>query len=44
MNNNIIYDSEKFKAMIHYIISRCQFRDNLGRVVLFKLLYLYIFR
>ena len=25
--------------MIHYIISRCEFRDNLGRVVLFKLLY-----
>ena len=39
MNNNIIYDPEKFKAMIHYIISRCQFKDNLGRVVLFKLLY-----
>ena len=39
MNNNIIYVSEKFKAMIHYIISRCRFKDNLGRVVLFKLLY-----
>ena len=39
MNNNIFYDHEKFKAMIHYIISRHQFKDNLGRVVLFKLLY-----
>ena len=24
MNNNIIYDNNKFKAMIHYIISRCE--------------------
>lgn len=39
MNNKIIYNPEKFKAMIHYIISRCQFKNNLGRVVLFKLLY-----
>ena len=36
---NIIYNPEKFKAMIHYIISRCQFKDNLDRIVLFKLLY-----
>ena len=39
MNNNIIYDNNKFKAMIHYIISRCEKNDNLGRVLLFKLLY-----
>ena len=25
--------------MIHYIISRCGFKENVGRVVLFKLLY-----
>lgn len=36
---NIIYNPEKFKAMIHYILSRCQFKDNLDRMVLFKLLY-----
>lgn len=36
---NIIYNQEKFKAMIHYIISKCEAKDNLGRVVLFKLLY-----
>lgn len=39
MNEDIIYNSEKFKAMIHYIISRCEFKNNLGRVVLYKLLY-----
>jgi hypothetical protein len=39
MNDNISYDSEKFKSMIHYIISRCHTRDNFARVVLYKLLY-----
>ena len=39
MNENIIYDSEKFKSMIHYIISRCHTKDNFARVVLYKLLY-----
>ena len=39
MNENIIFDLEKFKAMIHYIISKCENNDNLGRVVLYKLLY-----
>ena len=39
MNNKINYNPEKFKAMIHYIIGRCEFKDNLGRSVLFKLLY-----
>ncbi|WP_298501078.1 Panacea domain-containing protein [uncultured Methanobrevibacter sp.] len=36
MNNSIIYNSDKFKAMIHYIISRCESGDNFA---LFKLLY-----
>lgn len=36
---SVIFNLEKFKAMIHYIISRCESRDNLGRVVLYKLLY-----
>lgn len=39
MNDHIIYNPEKFKAMIHYIISRCESNDNLGRVVLYNLLY-----
>ena len=39
VNNKIIYDSEKFKTMLHYIISRCESQDNFGRVVLYKLLY-----
>ena len=39
MNNSIIYNPGKFKAMIHYIISKCEEKDNFGRVVLFKLLY-----
>ena len=39
MNEDLIYNSEKFKSMIHYIISRCEMKNNLGRVVLYKLLY-----
>ncbi|MBE6504279.1 MAG: DUF4065 domain-containing protein [Methanobrevibacter millerae] len=37
--NNKIYKSEKFKTMLHYIISKCESQDNFGRVVLHKLLY-----
>ena len=39
MNEDIVYNPEKFKAMLHYIISRCESKDNFGRVVLYKLLY-----
>ena len=40
MNENIIFNPEKFKVMIHYIISRCAAKDdNLTGVVLYKLLY-----
>ena len=39
MNEDIIFDKEKFKVAIHYIISRCGFQDNVGRTVLYKLLY-----
>ena len=39
MNENIIFNLDKFKAMIHYIISKCESNENLGRVVLYKLLY-----
>jgi len=39
MNNNIIFHSEKFKAMVQYIVSKCYFGDKLSRNVLFGLLY-----
>ena len=39
MNEHIIFNLDKFKAMIHYIISKCESNTNLGRVVLYKLLY-----
>ena len=39
MDENSKYNHEKFKSMIHYIISRCENKDNLGRVVLYTLLY-----
>ena len=39
MNEGIIFDLEKFKAVTHYIISKCDKKDNVGRTVLYKLLY-----
>lgn len=39
MNNKIVFDLEKLKVMIHYIIGCYGFQENVGRVVLFKLLY-----
>ena len=39
MNEDIVYIPEKFKAMIHYIISRCESKENFGRVLLYELLY-----
>jgi hypothetical protein len=39
MNEDIQFNKNKFKENIHYIISKCGFRNNLGRVVLYKLLY-----
>lgn len=39
LNEKILFDKEKFKAMLHYIISKCEKKDNVGRTVLFKLLY-----
>jgi hypothetical protein len=39
MNDDIEFDFNKFKAVIHYIISKCGFKDNVGRTVLYKLLY-----
>lgn len=39
MNENIVFNKEKFKNMLHYIISKCKDNDTVGRTVLFKLLY-----
>ncbi|WP_042708048.1 type II toxin-antitoxin system antitoxin SocA domain-containing protein [Methanobrevibacter wolinii] len=39
MDENLKYNSEKFKTMIHYIISRCENKDNFDNVVLYTLLY-----
>lgn len=39
MNEDIMYNKEKFKDMIHYIIYRCQKKPNFGRTILYKLLY-----
>ena len=39
MNEGMVYNNEKFKTMIHYIISICGFQDNFGRVLLNKILY-----
>ncbi|MGL4670294.1 MAG: Panacea domain-containing protein [Methanobacteriaceae archaeon] len=37
--NNIKYDNEKMKELIHYIIDKCKCKNNVGRTVLYKLLY-----
>ena len=39
MNEDIAFDLEKFKAVVHYIISKCGLKDNVGRTVLYELLY-----
>lgn len=30
---------EKFKAVLHYIVSQCGHKDNVGKTVMYKLLY-----
>lgn len=39
MNEDIKYSPNKFKAMIHYIINKCGLNHNVGRTVIYKLLY-----
>lgn len=39
MNEDIKYVPEKLKAVIHYIISKCGLNNNVGRTVMYKLLY-----
>ena len=33
------FNKEKFKNVLHYIINKCGFKRNVGKTVLFKLLY-----
>lgn len=39
MNENIKLNIEKFKDVIHYVISKCGHKDNFTQNVLYKLLY-----
>lgn len=39
MNEDIIFNKKKFKAIIHYIINKCGLNHNVGRTVIYKLLY-----
>lgn len=39
MNDTIVYNSEKFKVLLHYLIYQCQLNQNMSRTVLNKLLY-----
>ena len=35
----ISFNKEKFKEMLHHIINECGYRPNVGKTVMFKLLY-----
>ncbi|WP_409199653.1 Panacea domain-containing protein [Methanobrevibacter sp. DSM 116169] len=39
MNEEIKLNKEKLKAVLHFIISKCGCKHNVGRTVLYKLLY-----
>ena len=39
INQNIKFDEEKFKQVLHYIISNVGTLDNVGKTVLYKMLY-----
>ena len=39
VNKDISFDREKFKQVLHYIISKVGTRDNVGKTVLYKMLY-----
>ena len=38
-NKNIKFNKEKFKTLMHYIIYKCGHKENVGKTVLYKLLY-----
>jgi hypothetical protein len=39
VNSNDSFDKEKFKQVLHYIIFKSGVRDNVGKVVLYKMMY-----
>jgi len=39
INQDIKFDKEKFKQVLHYIISKVGTLDNVGKTVLYKMLY-----
>ena len=39
INQDIRFDKEKFKQVLHYIISKVGTLDNVGKTVLYKMLY-----
>lgn len=39
MNNTIEFNKDKFKSVLHYIINKCGCKNNVGRTVIYKLLY-----
>ncbi|MBU2104724.1 MAG: SocA family protein [Nanoarchaeota archaeon] len=39
INQDIIFDKEKFKQVLHYIVSRVGTLDNVGKTILYKILY-----
>ena len=39
MNEHIVFNLEKFKTVVHYLIAKCGLKDNVWRTVLYKLLY-----
>ena len=39
INQNIKFDKEKFKQVLHYIISKVGANDNIGKTVLYKMMY-----
>lgn len=39
MNEGIVFFPEKLKAIIHYIVNKCGLNHNVGRTVIYKLLY-----
>lgn len=39
LNQDVRFDKEKFKQVLHYIISRVGTLDNVGKTVLYKMLY-----
>ncbi|MGB2727054.1 MAG: Panacea domain-containing protein [Halobacteriota archaeon] len=36
---DIEFDKEKFKQVLHYIIQKCGYLENVGKTVLYKILY-----